>query len=119
ENENADDRDEHVLKHDAVRNRRAAHSEQRRYVPHPDRECQIRDDEEQHSLPERMAEYLPKTRHFLFARKVTNASNWPAVSICPKVAGIVPANFSYPFVVSLLGLRIFLRIDAAVRRLPT
>ena len=59
EDQNADDGDEHVLKHDAARDGRAADAEQRRHISHPDGECQIRDEQEQHRLPERMAEYLP------------------------------------------------------------
>ena len=65
-----------------------------------------------------MTEKVAELRDFLFARKVTSASSCAAVSICPNVAGIIPANFSNPFVVSLFGSRIFLRIDAAERRLP-
>ena len=95
ENEHADDGDEHVLKHDAARHGGARTTKQEREdVLHANREGQIRGHQQDHGLPERMAKDGAESRHFLFARKVTSASSCAAESICPKVPGIVPANFS-------------------------
>src|SRR5689334_9718109 len=94
EDEDADDGNEHVLKHDAVRHRRALALEEWWHIAHAYRKHQIRDDEQDHGLPERMTENRAKSRHFLFARKVTSASNCAADSVVPKFFGIVPANCS-------------------------
>src|SRR2546425_10197589 len=97
----------HVLEPDTRRHDRAAGEQ--RDAPLDDDERQRQDGD---GLPERVL-------HLCAARKRTSASNCAAVSVVPKVLGMIPANRSYPRAVDDAGSRILVRIDSAERRAPT
>src|SRR5262245_54994984 len=104
--QDADDRDAHVLEHDALRHGRAREPEQRRHIAHSEREREIRRQQQDECLPQRVSERLTNSAHLRLARNLTRISSWAAESCWPKFLGITPANFSKPFAVSASGKRI-------------